>query len=235
MYTTSKGDLSMRICLFWMQRQCVCPSSRPAPSHPSTRYIHPSVLSCPMLLEVRAPVSMMSHSLCTHAVMLTVFNLASTSPRFHHPFCLLARPHPSNSSSGTSLSVSSSAPSASCSFFFRFTFPQRWLSPPAQILLAYSPLSLVALDSTLPNLCACESPVHILLVPLLPDFPTRKLSAPAPYPRTWLCPPLPALGKKGDAVTAGSPCSCTAESRDCRARSSLHVGDRYPIASRRSC
>ena len=47
--------------------------------------------------------------------------------------------------------------------------------------------------------------------------------------------PLPALGKKGGAVTADSPCSCTAESRDCRARSSLHVGDRYPIVSRRSC
>jgi hypothetical protein len=43
--------------------------------------------------------------------------------------------------------------------------------------------------------------------------------------------PLPALGKKGGGVTADSPCSCTAESRDCRARSSLHVGDRYPIES----
>ena len=106
---------------------------------------------------------------------------------------------------------------------------RRWLSPPAQILLSCSPLSLVALDSTLPNLCACESPVHILLVPLHPGFPTGKLSAPAPYPT------LPALGKKGGAVTADSPCSCTAESRDCRARTSLHVGDRYPIASRRSC
>ena len=47
--------------------------------------------------------------------------------------------------------------------------------------------------------------------------------------------PDPALGKKGVVITADSPCSCTAESRDCRARSSLHVGDRYPIDSRHSC
>ena len=43
--------------------------------------------------------------------------------------------------------------------------------------------------------------------------------------------PLPAFGKKGGASTADSPCSCVAESRDCRARSTLHVGDRYPAAS----
>jgi len=35
---------------------------------------------------------MMSQSICTHAIMLTVFNLASTSPRFRHTFCLQARP-----------------------------------------------------------------------------------------------------------------------------------------------
>jgi hypothetical protein len=73
--------------------------------------------------------SMMSHSLCTHAVMLTVSNLASTSPRFHHPFCLQARPLPSTSSSEASFSASSSAPGASCSFFLRFTFPQKMAFP----------------------------------------------------------------------------------------------------------
>ena len=57
----------------------------------------------------------MSHSLCTHAVILTVFNLASTSPRFHHSFCLQARPPLSTSSSGASFSVSSSDLAASCS------------------------------------------------------------------------------------------------------------------------
>ena len=44
---------------------------------------------------------------------------------------------------------------------------------------------------------------------------------------------LPAQGKKG-SFTNDSPCSCTAKSRDCRAHSSLHVGDRYPIDSKRS-
>jgi hypothetical protein len=38
----------------------------------------------------------------------------------------------------------------------------------------------------------------------------------------------------GRRYTADSPCICTADSRNCRARGSLHVGDRYPIASRRS-
>ena len=47
--------------------------------------------------------------------------------------------------------------------------------------------------------------------------------------------PLPAQRKKGGAVTADSLCSCTAENKDCRARGSLQVGDRYPLASRRSC
>ena len=62
----------------------------------------------------------------------------------------------------------------------------------------------------------------------------RKTVGPCSLPQNFVV-PLPALGKKGGAVTADSPCSCTAESRDCRARSSLHVGDRYPIVSRRSC
>ena len=62
----------------------------------------------------------------------------------------------------------------------------------------------------------------------------RKTVGPCFLPQNFVV-PLPALGKKGGAVTADSPCSCTAESRDCRARSSFHVGDRYPIVSRRSC
>ena len=62
----------------------------------------------------------------------------------------------------------------------------------------------------------------------------RKTVGPCFLPQNFVV-PLPALGKKGGAVTADSPCSCTAECRDCRARSSLHVGDRYPIVSRRSC
>ncbi len=66
-------------------------------------------------------------------------------------------------------------------------FHKRWLSPRARTLLACNPFSLVALDSTLPSLCACESPVRMLLVPPRPDPPTRRLSAPAPYPRTYSC------------------------------------------------
>ena len=92
------------------------------------------------------------------------------------------------------------------------------------------PLSSAALGSTQPSLCACGSPVRIPLVPLRPDPPTRKLSAPAHYPRTWSCLCL----HWGRREAADSPCSCTARSWDCRARSTLHVGDRYPVASRRS-
>jgi hypothetical protein len=58
-------------------------------------------------------------------------------------------------------------------------FHRRWLSPRARTLLACHPLSLATLDSTVLNLCACESPFRILFFPLLPDSPTRKLSAPA--------------------------------------------------------
>jgi hypothetical protein len=107
---------------------------------------------------------------------------------------------------------------------------RRRLSPPAQILLSRSLLSLVALDSTPLNICACESPVR----PSSPRLSHKKTVGPCSLPQNLIV-PLPALGKKGGDVTADSSCSCTAESRDCRARSSLHVGDRYPIASRRSC
>ena len=61
----------------------------------------------------------------------------------------------------------------------------------------------------------------------------RKTAGPCLFPQNCVV-SLPALGKKGGAITADSPCSCTAESRDCRVRISLHVGDRYPIVSRRS-
>jgi hypothetical protein len=71
-------------------------------------------------------------------------------------------------------------------------------------------------------------------LPSSPRLSHKKTVGPCCLPQNLVV-PLPALGKKGGAVTADSPCSCTAESRDCRARSSLHVGDRYPIASKRSC
>ena len=171
---------------------------------------------------------------CTHAVMLTVFNLASTSPRFHHPFCRLARPHPSTSSSGTSLSISSSFPSASCSFFFRFTFPQKMAFPSwSNPLILQSPFAGCARLHTTQSLrvrIACSPSSH----PSSPRLSHKKTVGPCSLPQNPIA-PLPALGKEGGAVTADSPCSCTAESRDCRARSSLQVGERYPIASRRSC
>ena len=68
--------------------------------------------------------------------------------------------------------------------FYVSLFHRRWLSPRAQTLSVCDPLSLVAFDSTLPSLHACASSVRILLVPLRTDPPTRKLSAPAPHPRT---------------------------------------------------
>ncbi len=72
-----------------------------------------------------------------HAIILTVFNLASTSPRFHHPFCLQARLPPSTLSSGASFSVSSSVLADLCSFFFLFTFPWKTAFPSCS-----NPLSL---------------------------------------------------------------------------------------------
>jgi hypothetical protein len=66
-----------------------------------------------------------------------------------------------------------------------------------------------------------------------PRFSYKKTVGPCSLPQNLVV-PLPALGKKEGAVTADSPCSCTDESKDCRARSSLPVGDRYPIDSRRS-
>ena len=76
-----------------------------------------------------------------------------------------------------------------------------------------------------PSLSVCGSLVCILLVPLRAGHPTRKLPVLVCFPRSWSCLCL--------HFTADSPCSCTAESKDCRARS-FHVGDRYPFASRRS-
>ena len=177
---------------------------------------------------------MTSHSLCTHAVILTVFNLASTSPRFHHPFCLQARPPPSTSSSGASFSASSSVLAVSCAFFFLFTFPWKTAFPSCS-----NPLSLQSPFAGRARLHTTQSlRVRIAFShssrPPSSRLSHRKTVGPCLLPQKFVV-PLPALGKKGGAVTADSPCSCTAESRDCRARSSLHVGDRYPIVSRRSC
>jgi hypothetical protein len=69
--------------------------------------------------------------------------------------------------------------------------------------------------------------------PSSPRPSQKKTVGPCSLPQNLVV-PLPALEKKGSAVTTDSPCSCTTESRDCRARSTLHDGDRYPVASRRS-
>ena len=63
--------------------------------------------------------------------------------------------------------------------------------------------------------------------PSSPKLSHKKIVGPCSVPQNLVV-PLPALGKKGGAVTADSPCSCTAENTDCRARSSLHVGDHIP-------
>ena len=145
---------------------------------------------------------MTSHSLCTHAIILTVFNLASTSPRFQHPFCVQARPPPSTSSSGASFSVSSSVLAASCSFFFLFIFPWKTAFPSCSNPLSLqSPFAGRARLHTLrtqtllsrpvftsfltpPNLCACELPFHILLVRLS----HRKTVGPCFLPQNFVVP-----------------------------------------------
>jgi len=167
-------------------------------------------------------------------VILTVFNLASTSPRFHHPFCLQARPPPSTSSSGASFSVSSFVSTISCPFFFLFTFPWKTAFPSCS-----NPLNLQSPFAGHDRLHTTQS-LRLRIVsshsfrPASSRLSHRKTVGPCLFPQNCVV-PLPALGKKGGAVTADSPCSCTAESRDCRARSSLHVGDRYPLVSSRSC
>ena len=81
---------------------------------------------------MRASSSMMSHSLCTHAVMLAVFNLVSTTPRFHHPLCLGARPLTLTSLLGAASSIPSSASGFPCSFSLRLAFPQKTVFPTAE-------------------------------------------------------------------------------------------------------
>ena len=99
-------------------------------------------------------------------------------------------------------------------------------------LSVQSPFTGRARLNTTQSLCVRITLAHSSL-PSSPRLPHKKTVGPCFLPQNLVV-PLPALGKKGSAVTADSPYSCTAESRDIRARSSLHVGDRYPIASRRS-
>ena len=100
-------------------------------------------------------------------------------------------------------------------------------------LIVQSPFIGRARLHTTQSLCVRITLSHSSL-PSSPRLAHRKIAGPCFLPQNLVA-PLPALGKKGGAVTADSPCRCTAENRDCRARSSLHVGDRYHIASKRSC
>jgi hypothetical protein len=117
---------------------------------------------------------MMSYSLWMHAVMLTVFNLVSTTPRFHHPFCLRARLLTLTSLLGASSSVPSFASGFPCSFLLRLAFPQQTVFPRVQTLLMCSPPSLVALGCTQLNLLVPELCVRIPPAPLHPGHPTRE-------------------------------------------------------------
>jgi hypothetical protein len=62
---------------------------------------------------------MMSHSLCTHAVMLTGFNLVSTTPRFHPPPSLPV---------GASAHVNFAVGHFTLHIFFCFRLPLRFLA-----------------------------------------------------------------------------------------------------------
>ena len=166
--------------------------------------------------------------------MLTVFRLASTSPRFHHPFCLHARPPPSALSSAVSFSVSSSVASTPPPCRPLFTFPQKMALPTcSNPLNVQSPFFGRARLHTTQSFRSRIAFSHSSRS-LSPKLSHKKTVGPCSSPQNLVA-PLPALGKKGGAVTADSPCNCTAENKDCRARSSLHVGDRYPRASRCSC
>ena len=121
---------------------CICPplphssyfSTLPVGSlSRSFKHTEHSSFCCGMFHAVwslkRASSSMMSHSLCTHAVMLTVFSLVSMSPHFHHPLCLQARPPTLTLLPDPSSSISSSASCPPCSFMLHLAFPQKKVLP----------------------------------------------------------------------------------------------------------
>jgi hypothetical protein len=136
--------------------------------------------------------------------MLTVFSLASTSPGFHHPFCLHARPPPPTSLSDVSFSASSSAPGVSCSFFLRFTCPQKIAFPTCSNPLSVpSPFIGRARLHTTQSLCVRIALSHSSL-PSSPRLSHKKIVGPCSLPQNLVA-PLPALGKKGGAdVIPGS-------------------------------
>jgi hypothetical protein len=157
------------------------------------RTIHSSFCSrfshAPWSLRRVSP-SMMSHSLCTHAVMLTVFNLVSKTPRLYHPLCLRARPLTLTSLLGAVSSIPSSASGSRCFFSLRLAFPPKTVFP------------------------TCSNPLGVQS----PFVGRARLHTTQSF----------VSEKKGGVVTADSPCSCVAENGDCRALSTLHVGDHYP-------
>jgi hypothetical protein len=178
----------------------------------------------------RASSSMMSHSLCTHAVMLTVFNLVSTTPYFHHPFWPQASPIRLTSLLGASSSIPSSALDSPCSFLLQLAFPQKTLFPTCS-----NPLGVQSPFIGHTRLHKTQS-FRVWIVHLHSSSPSssrsshKKTVGPCSFPQNRTV-PLTAFGKKGGSVTTDSPCSCVTESRDCRANSTLHVGDRYPSDS----
>ena len=153
----------------------------------------------------------------------------------------LLTPPPSSSLPKTPhRSISSSSSCSPSSFLLRFTFPQKIAFPACSNPLGVgTPFIGRARLHTTQSLCVRITRLHSSR-PYSPRpshsldcRPLQNTVCPCSLPQNLVV-PLSPLGKKGGAVTADSPCSCTAESRDCRARSTFHLGDRYPVASRRS-
>ena len=146
---------------------------------------------------------------------------------------LLTPPPSSSLPKAPHRSISSSSSCSPSSFLLRFTFPQKIAFPACSNPLGVgTPFIGRARLHTTQSLCVRITRSHSSR-PSSPRPSHKKTVGPCSLPQNLVL-PLPALWKKGGAVTADSPCSCTAESRDCSARSTFHVGDRYPVASRRS-
>jgi len=114
-------------------------------------------------------------------------NLVSTTPRFHHPLCLWARPLTLIPLLGASSSIPSSALAPSC---FTWLFHRRLFFPRVQILSVCGPPSLASLGSTQQDLFVSELHVLIPPAPPHPGHPTRRqlVLALSPGIGRFLCP-----------------------------------------------
>src|SRR6056300_135703 len=155
--------------------------------------------------------------------------LALTSPRFHHPFHLHELPPFLSRVLSSPASVVAfpltSCPTRTLPYFSKSLCPLA--SRFGKDVLAKTTQSVRCFMTSIHCCRPCSSRAsHKNIVG---SFCHPRLS-----PQKFVA-PLPACLKKGDAVTADSPCTHTAPWMLCNAFSSLHVGELYPFDSSFSC